>query len=243
MDTSFTLVVTSCGRFDLLRRTLESFAGHADMAPADVIVVEDSGDGAVADVVHQTYPRARVLINDEQLGQMRSIDRAYASLTHPFVFHCEDDWAFERTGFLAQSFALLEALSQASLVGLRPRQEQNPRVRDARTETIAGVACYRLDPSLHPEYFSYSFNPGLRRLADYRALAPLARLGGEADVSYAFKQKGFFIVNLEEHAVRHIGDERHVDDPAQPKRARTLPERLVNSGRKRMKRLRRWWAL
>jgi hypothetical protein len=103
------------------------------------------------------------------------------------------------------------------------------------------VEYFAMDPKLHPEYFSHSFNPGLRRYADYQRIGPYAPLGEEADVSYAFKMAGFRIANLEVPAVRHIGDGRHIDDPMQGQRASTVAGKLARSVRKRVKRLRRLW--
>jgi hypothetical protein len=42
--------------------------------------------------------------------------------------------------------------------------------------------------------------------------------------------------------VRHIGWDRHVDDPHQPLRSRTLAQRLRKSFGKRVKRLKRRFA-
>jgi hypothetical protein len=236
---AFSVVVTSCGRFDLLARTLASLRDKLDMAPAAWIIIEDSGDGAVSDVVQSLGIEAEIILNRPQIGQMKSLDKLYGRVTTPYVFHCEDDWEFDRTGFMAQSFALLEARPDYSIVCLRPRAEENKLVADMPMKVVAGVEVYELDPSLHPEYFSYAFNPGLRRMADYHRIGPFVPLGHEPDVSYAFKKAGFRIVNLEHPAVRHIGDERHVHDPTQPKRARGTWERLRRSIGKRVKRLRR----
>jgi hypothetical protein len=98
---------------------------------------------------------------------------------------------------------------------------------------------FALDPSLHPEYFSYAFNPGLRRMKDYHAIGPFAPLGHEEDVSYHFKRAGFRLANLEDPAVKHIGDDRHVRDPTQRPRAKTVWSRLKRSVNKRIKRWRR----
>ncbi|MEL6317441.1 MAG: glycosyltransferase [Pseudomonadota bacterium] len=241
----YTVVLTSCGRFDLLAPTIASFLNHADAKPAEFIVIEDSGDARVRDALAPLEDALggafTVLINESQLGQMQAIDRAYAAVKTAHVFHCEDDWEFFRSGFIAESFRLLEALPRASMVGLRPRSEQNDLVKDSPMRSLSGprLDYFELDPAKHPEYFSYSFNPGLRRMADARALSPFAPLGGEADVSYAFKKAGFHIANLEDPAVRHIGDGRHVVDPTAPDKPKTLLERLARSTRKRVKRVKR----
>ncbi len=235
----YSIVVTSCGRIDLLRQTLQSLKDKLDHAPQAWIIIEDSGDERVREVAAELGLSAEIILNRPQIGQIKSIDKAYAQVKTPYVFHCEDDWEFFRNGFIAESFLVLEGRPDVSVVCLRPRSEQNKLVRDAPRESVAGVAMFTLDPSFHPEYFSYSFNPGLRRMKDYYAIGPFAPLGHEEDVSYYFKRAGFRLANLEEPAVRHIGDDRHVLDPTQPKRAKDPWARLKRSVNKRLKRLRR----
>lgn len=245
-DGAYTVVLTSCGRFDLLAETVRSLLASLEPKPAAFVVVEDSGDAAVVDALRPLESALgspfSVLINETQLGQMGAIDRAYATVRTPLIFHCEDDWRFTRGGFIAESRAILAARPDVSMVGLRPRAELNPLVRETPGESLPGetpVAFFALDPTKHPEYFSYSFNPGLRRAADARRIGPFQPLGHEQDVSYAFKRAGFRIANLEKPAVEHIGWERHVVDPTAPDKPKTLAQRLARSARKRVKRLRR----
>lgn len=235
----FTLAVTSCGRHDLLERTLVSLIPRLDPAPAETIVIEDGGDPAVEAVVARVAPGARVILNPGRLGQMASLDRLYGAIDTPLVFHCEDDWEFTRGGFIAESWALLARFPEISLVSLRPRAELNPLVRDAPELRLDGLRWFRADPAAHPEYFGYSFNPGLRRMADARRFLPFSALGAEEDVSWAFKKAGFTMGYLAEPAVRHIGDARHLDDPTRAPRARGLAARLLRSARKRAKRIAR----
>ncbi|WP_411819177.1 glycosyltransferase [Hyphococcus formosus] len=235
----YTIVITSCGRFDLLGQTLASLFAHLDRPPAKTILIEDSTDQAVKAVAQQVSHPIDVIVNDQQLGQIASIDKAYALVETPLIFHCEDDWAFHRSGFIAESEVILDAHPNVAMVGLRARDQLNKRIQHMPQRQLDGLAYFLHDPSLHPEYFSYSFNPGLRRLADYHRIGPFAPIGGEADISYAFKKAGFQNANLEEPAVRHIGDERHVHDPQQPRRAKGGLARIRRSIQKRVKRLSR----
>ncbi|MFA5949866.1 MAG: glycosyltransferase [Hyphomicrobium sp.] len=239
MSVRYSLVVTSCNRFDLLDETLASFQATADVAPAQVIVTEDSGKAEVGNVVRRYFADAEVIVNVPQLGQMRSIDLAYSKVTNDYIFHCEDDWLFFRRGFISESAALLAADQRISMVILRARSDLNPLVRKLPRKIVGGVACFLYDPSLHPEHFSYSFNPGLRRLSDARKLGPFAPIGSEDDVSFHFKKAGYYMAALDEPAVRHLGHDRHVDDPMQRKRATNLFERWSRSIYKRVKRVRR----
>lgn len=236
---AYSVVITSCGRFDLLQATLQSLLPLLDPAPEKFLIIEDSGSHDIHNAIAGFDQSFDVLINEAKIGQMASIDRAYQNVTTPLIFHCEDDWEFFRPGFIAESALLLERFSDVSMVGLRARDDLNPLMRDMPSRQTDGVDFFFYDPSKHPEYFSHSFNPGLRRLADYRRLGPYAQLGYEPDISYAFKKAGFRMAGLENPAVRHIGWDRHVDDPFQPKRSGNPLVKLRKSIRKRIKRFTR----
>lgn len=235
----YSVVITSCGRFDLLRATLASLLPNLDKAPEKILIVEDSCDQAVVHTVAGFEGNFEILVNHRKLGQIASIDRAYGAITTPFIFHCEDDWEFFRCGFLLESATVLERFPKVSMVGLRPRLELNPLIRNLPAESAGDFKFFHYDPALHPEYFSYAFNPGLRRLADYKALGPFAPLGHEPDISYRFKRAGFRMAGLDNPAARHIGWGRHLDDPHQPKRSRSLAQRIRKSIGKRLKRISR----
>jgi hypothetical protein len=215
----YSVVITSCGRFDLLRATLASLLPNLDRAPEKIVIIEDSSDQSVKNVLSDFETKFEVLINDTKLGQIASIDRAYQTITTPYIFHCEDDWEFFRTGFIAESAALLTLYPDVSMVSLRSRDDLTPLMRGVPKETTGQLEFFFYDPARHPEYFSHSFNPGLRRLSEYKQIGPYAPIGYEPDISYAFKKAGFRMAGLENPAVQHIGWERHVDDPYQPSRS------------------------
>lgn len=235
----YTVVVTSCGRFDLLERTLSSLCRFLDGPCSQIIVIEDSGRAEVRDVVHAIAPKAQVIVNTRRLGQLTSIDFAYSRVQTPWIFHCEDDWEFSDGKFIHDSHALLQEFPELSLISLRPRSELNRRVRNAPPRQFKDIGYFRADPFSHPEYFGYSFNPGLRRREDYLRIGPFSTFRGEREISYCFKKLGYTMGYLERHCVEHIGNERHIDDPTTHKRARSLPQRLAHSMRIRFDRLHR----
>lgn len=239
MPWSYSVVLTSCKRFDLLEQTLRSLIPRLDGPLDEIVVIEDSPLPEIRDVLDSFSREIRLIQNDPQLGQMRALDKVYESITSSHAFHCEDDWEFTRDGFINESHLILEEFADVSMVGLRPRHELNPRVRDSPKSSLGDLEFFHLDPAAHPEYFSYSFNPGLRRMADLLPLLPMAEKGGEHDISYQFKKRGFHIANLEHPAVRHIGDERHVPDPTTRPKPKNLPQRLRRSIAKRLTRIKR----
>lgn len=210
-----TLVVTSCRRFDLLRRTLESFAGYNSYPIRRCILSEDGGDDGVFAALPEGWrEHTEVLLQQPQIGQIAAIDRAYQRVDTPYIFHCEDDWEFYRSGFIEDSLLALESSPQTVQVWLRsyyhdlrlhaPFHGRGPR------QVRQGVAFFALT-SRKEDWPGFSFNPGLRRLSDYHRLGSYAASGGEEKaVAQWYAGQGYHAVILENDAVAHTGWHEHV---------------------------------
>ena len=239
----FTVTLTSCGRFDLLERTLRSLLPRLDGPVKAVLIAEDSGDydihGVIRQFVDSDVP-LKAIVNPQPIGQIASIDRLYDLVETDWVFHCEDDWEFFGTGFIKNSFDILQENEHFSMVGLRDHSEYiDLKIGPERVST-SGIR-YRVLDGLHPwrdRYAGLHFNPGLRRMTDYRLIGPYSELGrdvNEATVSEAYLNLGYRVAMLAEPAVRHIGGERHIRDPFRP--SRRFPYRIKRSTQKRWRML------
>jgi hypothetical protein len=216
-DTSF--VLTSCGRFDLLERTIGSFLRYNTYPIGQFVLVEDSGQAAVLDVLRKFPAAFEVIVNERPRGQVASIDLAYERVTRPWIFHCEDDWEFLRPGLLDDSRRILEAHPNVSVVNATERGilSELDEVTDRCSVTEhGGVRFRRIPEDAHPLWFGYSFNPGLRRLVDWQRVGPFAAIGHEPELSLHFRRLGMSMAVLEERACTHIGGTRHVADPVAP---------------------------
>lgn len=219
-----TVVLTSCGRQDLLERTLDSFfAMNTYEGIAEILVTEDSGIDGVNDALKAKYAdRPLVWIDDEgRRGQIACIDDAYARVRTPLVFHCEDDWHFYHPGFIEASKAILAHDDRILQVWLRAEDDTNGHPLDEPVfEAPFGGACVRyryVAIECASVWHGFSFNPGLRRLADYHRIAPFRDVGHETDISIRYCAEGFRAVLLLRDDggrgfVEHIGGGRHVDD-------------------------------
>lgn len=213
---AYTIVLTSCNRFDLLQQTLSSLFKYLDILPVEFIIIEDSGQSGLQDVLDAfDFPFA-VIQNSKNLGQAKSIDIAYAQVKTDYIFHCEDDWQFLRTGFIEQSLKILQHHKNVSVVQLRGREEQ-AKLRKLPAKEHLSIQYFLALKSTDKRYFSYSYNPSLRRLSDYKRIAPFAKIGGEREVSWVFKKLGFVTAHLEVPAVKHIGSDQHLDDQSASK--------------------------
>jgi len=220
-DSDVTAVLTSCGRFDLLRRTLDSFFRHNTYPLRDFFLIEDSAKAGVENCIPESVRGlVRVRVNRRSVGQVAAVDKVYAEVTTPYIFHLEDDWLFYRPGFIEDSRKILQAEPHALLVQLRSYHHDlayygvRPLRLGAR-RVVDGVAFYRLESGqAHSQCFS--FNPGLRRRGDYPAGGYTALAGGgtgadaEVAASGHYAARGYFQVALENDAVQHTGFGRHV---------------------------------
>lgn len=205
-----TAVITSCRRFDLLEKTLQSFLEHNDYPLEELIIIEDSNDRGIYDVqpLLDGVPH-RIIFNDGNIGQIASIDKAYADITSDYIFHMEDDWLFTRKGFIARAVEILEQEPQAIMVTVRDDADMPRYVRSLKTRKTA-TANYKLAfPALHFLWHTFTFNPGLHRTSDYRAINGGYRaLGDEASISRHHKASNRDMAWLIGGGVRHTGDER-----------------------------------
>ncbi|MCW2268492.1 hypothetical protein D3C77_71840 [compost metagenome] len=221
-ESDVTLVVTSCGRFDLLKLTLESFDRFNTAPIREVFITEDSGDDAVHGALPEHWkPHTTVFVNRPKLGQLASIDLAYGQVKTPYIFHCEDDWEFYRPGFVEDSRSILEVSPHLLQVWLRSYAHDlklhSPYIHLGERQFINGVPCYPLLSS-KPEWQSFSLNPGLRRLSDYQRCAPFAAYAGEKALSKRYAELNLTGVTLEGDAVLHTGFGSHVSLPEERRR-------------------------
>ncbi|TXM67543.1 glycosyltransferase family 2 protein [Methylobacterium sp. WL12] len=211
LERDVTVVVTSCDRHDLLDKSLDTFHRFNTYdGVKEILVVEDgTADPSVVCNRH----KARLIRMGERVGQVRAIDRAYAEVTTRYIFHMEDDWEFYRPGFIEKSKAVLEADPSTLCVWLRAWTDTNRHPLSFRAEDGSfGV----LAPGFDLVWHGFTFNPGLRRLSDYKALGSFAAvLQGaihfEAEISQAYGALGYRAVILDKAGyVRHLGWDRHV---------------------------------
>ena len=228
----YSTFLTSCGRFDLLGETIASFQRHFEVDR--ILVAEDSEDSAAAAQFAKTCPVADVRVNLPKLGQMRSIDAHYATLSTPYVVHLEDDWGFTRSIDLDSVTRFLEARPDIAVVCIAHRIYDPRFAKGARQETFEGIDYLVWDTDAHPKWFSYSFNPSVARMSLWREVGPFAKFVTEESLSLFLKQRGMRIAMVVPGIADHIGDDRHAHDPFQPKRAKTFLARLKRSIAKRL---------
>ena len=220
MPNDVTFVLTSCGRQDLLEMTLDSFLQYNTFPISKYIITEDSGQPGINDHLKDKYAHLDITwIEDPQRrGQLPCIDDAYSRVTTPYIFHCEDDWDFFRPGFIETSLEVLRHMPPVLQVWLRAENDTNghplENTLQSLTTATAHVEFRAVTLGYRGVWNGFSFNPGLRRLSDYRLLGRYTPYGNEAGLSVAYSQLLYRSVILRGGGyVRHLGSGRHVEHP------------------------------
>lgn len=215
-DKKVTFVLTSCNRFDLLKLTLQSFIEYNTYPIEKYIFIEDSEKIKQLEKTINCFPsikeKARLLYDPKNLGQLRSIDRAYSYVETPYIFHCEEDWCFYKKGFIEDSMAILEADDKVINVWLRERSELiNCPVEDNYLQ-ISDLKVYKFKK--RDDDFAFTFNPTLKRYTDYKLIEQYSKTeyleGIEESISSFYEERGYYALIFDKGYVRHEGWHRRV---------------------------------
>lgn len=220
-----TLLLTSCNRFNLLEKTLLSFVNHNTHKIDKTVIVDDSaapvpdfiryvsGLGSLGEVVW--------ISNGVRKGQIYTADRVWGEAKTEYCFWSEDDWEYVRGGFIEESLAILEQHKNIVQCWLRD-DSSHPVIDDPR------FTFQIMKPNWEEGWSGWCFNPGLRRLSDYRKIGSYGRhvgydtrFVGELELSKLYYSMGMFAAKLPT-AVRHIGEAQHIPWATAPKPPRVL---------------------
>lgn len=206
MKKEITVTITSFNRPDLLELTLDSFLLFNTYSIKKFIVLDDSGNFGVNDHLIEKYSHLPFvwLYNSKRIGQIRTIDNIYSTVDTEYIFHCEEDWKFLKSGFIEKSIEILESDSFILLVQIRGQDDMcgipiipHNELYDIVSKGFRGV------------WHGFSFNPGLRRLSDYNLIKPYSQWGGEPDISIKYNELGFYTAILKDKYIVHTGGSRH----------------------------------
>ena len=216
-----TVILTSCNRFDLLRKTIDSFVLHNTYPIAAFYVYEDSGNGIPIEL-KKLYPFITWIEPRERKGQIYALDVLWSKVETEYCMNLEDDWEFLKPEFIEKSMDILQTDEKILQVWLMPLEENN--VHPIQWGNYTGKF-----PPAPMEYgvlkagklwSGIRFNPALKRKADYDLIAPFGQhtvfnpakpWKAEADIAKVYTAMGYKACILPDRYIKHIGDSRHVN--------------------------------
>jgi len=214
MRDAVTVVMTAYDRMDLLQQTVDSFMKFNTYPIAEFIIVEDSGKESVHEQLKRLYPNFTLILNEKNIGCFESTDLAYSRVKTPYIFQTEEDWIYHRHGFIERSMAVLEYDAKICLVWIRDWDYLQDHPVLPELHHAGEVPFYILGEG---EYWhGWSGAPGLRRLSDYKLVAPYTQWSSKEDrlavreckIDNAFHRLGFISALLPEGYITHIGGTR-----------------------------------
>lgn len=206
-----TFALTSCGRFDLLEKTIDSFIKYNTYPIKKYYIVEDSQNKDIFNI-QKKYSFIDIIFNEEKLGQIKSIDKMYNLIDTDYIFHCEDDWEFTNGGFMEKSMEILENYPNIFQVWIRDKKDhQHPLL--PKIYELNGIKYQEQLPLWQGIYSGFSFNPSLRRKKDYNLIKPYEKIGGETRIGLVYNKLNFKFMSLTDGYCKHIGQNNHVNDP------------------------------
>jgi hypothetical protein len=199
-----TVVLTSCGRLDLLFLTVNSLLQNFQYPIEEFIIIDDSGKKDVYDQLRNEFisDSFKLILNEENIGLIPSIDKAYSQVKTEYIFHCEDDWKFLRPGFIEKSITILKHDPKIMQVWLRGDQNPNGHPIEPEIFETDGVQYKLVATHVHGVWHGFSFNPTVRRLADYKLIAPWSEIHLDENRGIGVQENHIGRVYFEEYGFR-----------------------------------------
>ena len=182
-----TVIFFSCRRLDLLYRSVKAFIEINKYPFVDFIIVNDSGDKGIHLQLKNTYSNATFVFNKENMGLIKSVDEGYGFIGTEYFFHCEDDWCVTKDGFIEQSLEIMEARSDIEEVWLadynnNPLEPEILKIGNTSYQLL--IENYQKGMNGYNDFAWHGFTTacGLKRLSDYKRVAPYADIPWEGTI-------------------------------------------------------------
>ena len=119
---NITLLITSCGRLDLLNETISSFLHfypHQKYPLHEKIIIDDSRNINISQQLIASYfPEFQIILTSDNEYEQKfkhrderitnAMDKIFKQVTTEWIYKLEDDWKFLRGDFVDESFDIFE---------------------------------------------------------------------------------------------------------------------------------------
>lgn len=215
LSKQITMIVTACGRPDLLLKTIESFYSFDSHLDVDCLIYEDSGIPGINDGIMDKlmdYP-VTIIYGEKRMGQIFAHDTLMNLIKTPYFLGWEDDWETTNDGFIDDAINHLAEQPRCIQVWLRGCHDTNQH------PTIPFDPYFRRLSTSY-RWKGFSFAPSVKRLSDYTRIGSFSRYvkfnpfrawESEYQLGLLYWRMGYHASIFRGSGfVRHIGDGRHV---------------------------------
>lgn len=220
MNNPVDVILTCCGRFDLLQRTLHSFFKVNTYPIRKFVVYDDKGlnnytqfDWEFVHILQQQFNKVLWIQKRERVGQILSLDRLMQEVETDYYFNCEEDWIFLKDGFIPESINVLKKYPMCNQVQLRGAENINGH------PSVYKDGVLRLTEGYRGKWNGWGFNPSVRRRSDYELIgrysdhtefSPTIPYQSEIEIANIYHKMGYFTAVLPNTYITHIGEKRGI---------------------------------
>lgn len=176
------VVITSYNRWHLLKPCVESLL---NMIGNDykVTLIEDSAKPHMKENIEREFGnKVNFIFNEQNLGQLKSIDKAYYQVKSKYILKVEDDYVFHgNKNFMQEAIDVLENVPHVHHVWLRhlsnymvshgPAYDAN-LFEPSVLSTPNGTKYKMLTANHYGDWSGFTFMPHVERTADYHLMFP-----------------------------------------------------------------------
>lgn len=198
MKNKVTTVITSFNRFELLTQCVCSLEKYFK---GEIIIIEDSANAEMQEKVVEQFSHHTLILNEQNIGLIKSIDKAYSYVETPYVFHSEDDYYFLEPGFIEDSVAVLDSDPKLNMVWIKGIEEAHRTKYPLSEQRMASDVPYHV---VYPKstggihgWKGFCFQCGLRSMRAYNEIAPYDSLISQWTDENGKVWGGFHITNRE----------------------------------------------
>jgi len=143
----------------------------------DFIIVNDSGDKNIHEELKRSYKNATFVLNEENVGLIKSVDEGYKHIETEYFFHCEDDWVITKNGFIEKSLEIMENnpnIEEVFLADYNLMPLDEPLLMIGNTVYKIVSENYQKGLNGYNDFAWHGFTTacGLKRMSDYKKVAP-----------------------------------------------------------------------
>lgn len=201
---NITVILTSCDRFDLLEKTLDSFFA-LNTYPIKAFHVNNDSVNQIPFCLVKKYSQI-TWHSGVKRGLSRSIDYLVSLVDTDYFFTMEDDWLFENNpNFIAESIEIMNETG-AHQVWIR-KESDTPHEMGSDVWSYNGIM-YKIIP-IWKGWCGFSFNPTVRYKKDWLEMFPNGIANTDEKVLNDRVVNSYKACILINHSIRHIGYSRH----------------------------------
>lgn len=175
-EEALTIIITSAGRKDYLKKTIDSLSLNLRYEGKIYWhIIDDNPESTETRSYISSKYFDKVIFNKKNLGLGLSLNKIYRTIRTKYILHCEDDWLF------------LEPVNVTELINVLKRENEQIQLILNRKER------YKLPPLVEhgKAYITryYSFNPHLISFDLIPEILPFSRENTERTISDQMRRK------------------------------------------------------